>query len=202
MVHLRRLEGAIWRALPTMGSITRERITTSVLISLLLLTVLCSPKEGSFKPMAAWAALPVRLIGWSVGGGTPQDLQDARAVAAAERFGAALAAWLPDQAAGLALLDDVAAGRKQSGVLADVRVLIAHVWSNGLGNRLPSLVTALAVAMLTDRVLLVSDAEDLFYIAFTPDFDCRATLMRLETLDSILGKRQVRARTVPRPAAL
>ena len=48
----------------------------------------------------------------------------------------------------------------------------------GLGNRLPGLVTAFALALLTDRVLLVDDAVGKFYGLFLPAFDCNYTRSR------------------------
>ena len=45
----------------------------------------------------------------------------------------------------------------------------------GLGNRLPGLVTAFALALLTDRVLLIDDAVGKFYGLFSPAFDCNYT---------------------------
>jgi len=48
----------------------------------------------------------------------------------------------------------------------------------GLGNRLPGLVTAFALALLTDRVLLVDDAVGKYYGLFSPVFDCNYTWSR------------------------
>jgi hypothetical protein len=167
-----------------------ERITSAVLISLLLLAVLGSLTGQD--PKVAWTTLRVRLTPRPVDGSSPQELQDERAGAAAERFGAALAAWLPGHSAALAVIDDVAAGRKQPDAVAAVRVLIAWVCPNGLGNRLPGLATALAVAMLTDRALVVADINEVFFLAFAPQLDCEGTAARLGVLNDFPGRRQVR----------
>ena len=52
------------------------------------------------------------------------------------------------------------------------------VCQQGLGNRLPGLVTAFALALLTDRVLFVDDAVGGFYGIFSPTFDCNYTQSR------------------------
>ena len=50
----------------------------------------------------------------------------------------------------------------------------------GLGNRLPSLVTGFALALLTDRVLLVDDSAGRYFGIFSPTFDCNYTQSRRE----------------------
>ena len=52
------------------------------------------------------------------------------------------------------------------------------VYQQGLGNRLPGLVTAFALALLTDRALFVDDAAGKFYRIFSPTFDCNYTQSR------------------------
>ena len=119
-----------------------ERITTCVLASLLLLAVLGS--VSGRDPTVAWTTLRVRLTATAVRGSpaatvaaAADALQTARADAAAERFSAALAAWLPRQRAAVAGIDEVLATRKQLETLTDLRVVIVYVCPNGLGNRLP-----------------------------------------------------------------
>ena len=56
--------------------------------------------------------------------------------------------------------------------------IISPCCHQGLGNRLPGLVTAFALALLTDRVLLIDDAIGKFYGLFTPSFDCNYTHTR------------------------
>ena len=48
----------------------------------------------------------------------------------------------------------------------------------GLGNRLPSIVTAFALALLTDRVLFVDDPWGRYFGMFLPTFDCSYTQSR------------------------
>jgi hypothetical protein len=50
----------------------------------------------------------------------------------------------------------------------------------GLGNRLPSLVTGFALALLTDRVLFVDDSQGKYFGIFWPTFDCNYTQSRRE----------------------
>ena len=128
-----------------------ERIVTSLFGSLLLLAVLS--RLAWPDPTVAWATLRIRSQVTAPAAGTSavDSLQYARAQASAsaERFDAAFAAWLPGHTAALALVDDVATGRKPREALADVRALIAYVCPNGLGNRLPGLVTG---ATCTDNL--------------------------------------------------
>ena len=52
----------------------------------------------------------------------------------------------------------------------------------GLGNRLPSIVTAFALALLTDRVLFVDDTNGRYFGMFWPTFNCSYTQSRREVL--------------------
>jgi len=66
----------------------------------------------------------------------------------------------------------------------------------------PGLVTALAIAMLTDRALLVADGDasaDLF-ASITPGFDLNGTAGRLQAVVSVPKCRHVRASRHRRPA--
>ncbi len=59
---------------------------------------------------------------------------------------------------------------------------------------LTGLVTALALAMLTDRALLVRDfSPEGFFGSFAPEFDCEGTAERFETVAAMPGCRHVRA---------
>ena len=67
---------------------------------------------------------------------------------------------------------------------------------------MPGLVTALAIAMLTDRALLVADGDasaDLF-ASITPEFDLNGTAGRLQAVTSVPECRHVRAPRHRRPA--
>ena len=50
----------------------------------------------------------------------------------------------------------------------------------GIGNRLPAIVTGFALALLTDRVLFVKDYSDRYFGIFSPTFDCNYTESRRE----------------------
>ena len=114
-----------------------EMVTTSALVGMFLVAALGSTAgRGS---TAGAASLRVRLAALAaVSGGSPAAQREtAQPDAAAERFDAALAAWLPKQRAALAAIDEVVAGRRQPDALADVRAVLVYVCPNGLGNRLP-----------------------------------------------------------------
>ena len=84
---------------------------------------------------------------------------------------------------------------------AHSRSLSAHL-STGVCT--PGLVTALALAMMTDRALLVRDfSPEGFFGSFAPAFDCEGTVERIETVAGIPGCRHVRMvhSTVPCLAA-
>ena len=127
------------------GAETCERVTTCLLASLLLLAVLGS--VAGRDPKTAWTTLRVRLTATAVRGspaaaaaaaaGGAAALQAARADAAAARFSAALAAGLPRQTAAVAAVDEVLAKRKPPESLTGLRLVVAYVCPNGLGNRLP-----------------------------------------------------------------
>ena len=133
-----------------------DRVACSFLGSLLLLAVLGSLTWQEHK--VAWTAVRVQLTAPAARKGAAEIPQDAWANGSAERFEAALAAWLPGHTAALALMDDVAAGRKPQKALKDVRVVILYICQNGLGNRLPGLVTgATRVAFLTCVLIQISN---------------------------------------------
>ena len=44
-----------------------------------------------------------------------------------------------------------------------------------MGNRLPGLVTAFALALVTQRILLIKDKDNDFFRAFEPALDCKLT---------------------------
>ena len=114
-----------------------ETVAVSALIGCLLVAGLYST-AGKGSSMGS-TSLRVRLAALAaVTGGSPAALQDgARSDAAAERFDAALAAWLPKQSAALAAADEVVTGRQQPETLAALRTLVVYVCPNGLGNKLP-----------------------------------------------------------------
>ncbi len=47
-----------------------------------------------------------------------------------------------------------------------------------MGNRLPGLVTAFALALVTGRILLIKDRDNDYFRAFSPALDCKLTNAR------------------------
>ncbi len=113
--------------------------TVSMFVLVVMLLVASFSGTASKGSSLGSMSLRVRLAAHAaVTGGPPAALQGtARLDAAAERFDAALAAWLPVQSAALATIDEVAAGRRRPESLAAVRTVVAYVCPNGLGNKLP-----------------------------------------------------------------
>ena len=134
-----------------------ERVATSCLGSLLLLAVLSRLAWPGHT--VAWATLRVRVTAPAAGTSALDRMQYARiqASAGAERFEAAFTTWLSGQTAALSLMDSVAAGRKPREALADVRAVIVYVCTNGLGNRLPGLVTGAEPTALFESLPRIHD---------------------------------------------
>ena len=94
------------------------------------------------------------------------------------------------------------AGLTSTCVLAPAQTRKPPAHSLSLYVRASGLVTALALAMLTDRALLVRDfSPEGFFGSFAPEFDCEGTAERVETAAAIPGCRHVSAAR-RHPAAL